>query len=190
MKPNDTDYDRSTVTRRRVLAAAGGATLAGLAVLESGSRRTRAEVSMGEFSVSGDSATVDGPPAAITITASGEFEIQAPEPPEKVEQTLQVRLGGGDSDDLARDAAFDTASGSFDFSTGLYSHQAVERGDLTPTSAGQTRETDLRVRVIVGASRGGELIAESYVEETATLSITQEAIEVSIGGSASVSIEE
>lgn len=183
MHASDTD-SRSIVSRRRVLA--GGA---GLLALTSDDP-ARAEVVMGEFSVSSDSATVDGPPERIDVTASGEYEITSNTVPEMTETTLQVHVGGEGQavDDLDTQTAFDTAAGTFDLSADLYSHADVAQGDLMPAERGTTKTTDLLIRVVVSAVSGGSILAEDHVQDTTTVTLDYEGVVVALGGEGAVEV--
>lgn len=176
------------LTRRRVLGVGGTLLAAGGGLGLSTRDATAAEVSMGELDVSGDSATVDEPPSEILVSVSGEYRVEGPSPPEQSRTVLQVRVGDT-SDDLDTGVYLDSpAEGSYSHSVDLYDHRAVERGSLIPQEVGETVEVPLRVRVILLAVTDGSIQAETYAEDNATLTLTLDGLELSVGGSGSVSI--
>lgn len=175
------------VTRRRVLAGAGSAVVAGGGLFALAPDDASAEVTMGDFSLSGADANVTDAPAAIDVRATGEWQVDAPSPPEQVQTTLQIEVNGT-ADDLATDAGFDASAGAFDLEADLLDHRDVTADDLTPADPGATKTTDVTVRVIVSAVRSGEVVAEASVDGTKPLTLTRDGMVVSVGGEATMDV--
>jgi hypothetical protein len=145
--PNETRRPTTaSLSRRRLIAAGGGLLVAGGSALAIAPDRTAADVQLGEWSVDGTEATVEDAPQAIHVAASGRFEVSRPTTPEMCDVTLQIDVDG-QVDDLDTTALYDTKTGEFSFeSVDLYSHRDVERGDLTPDSAGATATVPVGIR--------------------------------------------
>ena len=179
------DSDR-TVSRRKYII--GAATLAGgVGVFTLTSQRTKAQVSMDTLSVSGDSATMDQPPSSVALDVSGSWQIDGT-PPEQSRVVLQVEHAST-SRDMDEIIEMDTpASGVYQLHAQLLDHPEITGADLMPEKVGGKRETEIVVRVILLAVSGGEVQAETFVEDTATITMTKDGLELSVGGAGEVSV--
>ena len=190
MGPHDHISDRAVSLSRRAGIVGGAGAIAGGSALAVGTRRSAADVELGDWSVQGTEATVDAPPQAIRVDASGRFEVSRPSIAEMIEVTLQLDVDGH-VDDLDTQAFYDTNSGQFSFDgVDLYSHRDIERGDLTPDSAGATATVPVGVRIVLAVVDGGEMVAEGSAEASGELVLTRAGVAVAIGGSASLSVEQ
>lgn len=190
MSTHDSDSE-SIVSRRRVLAGTTTLALGGLGAALWPSERATAQVTMGTLEVSGDDATLSEPPSRIDVSVSGEWSVDSPTVPEQVKTTLQVHVNGqnGLVDDVAETAAFDQASGTFDLTADLLAdHAEVTASTFMPGEAAESQTTDLLVRVVVGAIVNGELAAENFAEDTASVTITKDGMVVELGGSGGVNV--
>lgn len=178
----------SGITRRKLLVGSG-CLLGGYGAFQAlATGKVSAQVS-GDFSVTGDSATVGEPPQSITVAADGEYAIDAPAPPEQARLVLQTHVNGS-AGDLAEDIQFDSAGGTYSLEADLYSHRNVSRGDLTPDAAGEQAVWDVLLRVILLVVNGGEIQAEDFVEDTAQLGLTRDGFDLTVGGTGSVTINQ
>lgn len=183
---------QSTTTTRTVLAAlavllasVGG----GGVVLTSFSDGATAQASVtGDFAVTGANETVDGPPSDVTVSASGTWDVTASSKPAMVEVTLQV-LRDGQASDLSATSAYGEFNGSYDLSASLFEHDSIASGDLVPSTSGESKSTDVTLRVVVAVVDGGSVIAEEFVEDTATITLTRNGLEVSITGSGEIQVQ-
>lgn len=176
-----------SITRRKLLAGSAGL-LAGAGALQAvGTRPVRAQVS-GDFSVSGDAATVGEPPQAITVEASGDYSIDAPAPPEQARLVLQVHVDGS-AGDLAEVIHFDSLGGSYALEADIFEHRNITRGDLTPEAAGEQATWDVLLRVILLVVEGGKIQTEAFVEDTAELALTREGYDLTVSGTGSVTVQ-
>lgn len=187
MHARDSDTE-SIVSRRRVLAGVGTVAAGGLGVAAWGTDRASAQVTMGELDVSGADETVDGPPNRIDVAVSGEWSVDASSAPEMTEVILQIHVNGEDAADLDTHTAFDATAGSYSVETDLYSHPAVMQGDLTPDAAGAAKTTELLIRIVARAVDGGDIVAEDHVEDTASLTLTADGMDVVVGGNGDVEV--
>jgi hypothetical protein len=176
-----------TLSRRRVLLGAGALALGTGSIAYATSERASAEVTMGQLSIDGDDAGVSNPPERIDINVDGEFSIASSQTPERVEVVCQVHVDGT-ADDIATVSKFEVSDGTYSLSANLYEHRDVAQGDLTPSTSGEVVTTELTVRIICGAIVEGERVSEDFVEDSATIEITKEGMQVNLSGSGSVDI--
>lgn len=176
------ESDDVTLTRRHAIASAGATCLVGAGLLTALSRDVTAEVSMGTLDVAGADATLDSPPAEVPVTVSGEWSVTASATPEQVRTVLQIQTESGQADDLAESMYFDKASGSYELTADLYAHNEISRGRFFPEGAGETIRHDFLIRVILLVIQGGEIVAETLVEDDATLALTNRGLELAVGG--------
>ena len=179
-----------SITRRRAIAGAvvGATGVGGVAHL-AGDASAQAEVS-GEFSATGDEATLSAPPAALRVDATGEWTVETSGSLQQVEVTLQVGYDGSVAE-IDETVVFDATSGTYDLrGDALAGHDDLTATALMPDGTDETQTTELRVRVVVTAARDGSIVAESSVEETVTVDIGANGVEVTVGGSATVRIDE
>lgn len=187
MADTTADDDRR-ITRRRLLAGVGvaGASTASLAFVTDDAE---AAVELGNLTVDDASATLDAPPASVTLGVSGEFEVTTNGTPEMVKSTLQVEYDGTTAE-LGTDATYDATQGTFAFSdVDVLKHEDLSADGITPDQPGATQTTELTIRVIVGVVSDGSLVAESQLEDTATLTVTNEGVEIALGATGSLSID-
>lgn len=186
-----TDDEQSLITRRRAVASLAAVGVGGGSLLTAASRDASAQVTMGEFTATGDEATVSRAPAAVTLAAQGEWSVEASGGIEQVRLTLQAIVG---DDELAADVAvntvFDATEGDFSLQADLIDdHPDVSGGFFVPDDTGATKTTPVRVAVIVSAVRDGEITAEARAEDTAEVIVTEDGVEVAVGGSADITVE-
>ena len=189
---SSTDGEQSVITRRRALASVAAAGVGSVALVARGSDTASADVTMGEFTATGDKAELSRAPAAVTVSTSGEWRVDAaPDTIEQVRITLQATVGSEElSADVAMNSVFDATSGDFALEADLIDDHPDVSGDLfVPDDTGATKTTPVRVAVIVSAVRDGEITAEARAEDTAEVIVTEDGVEVAVGGSADVSIE-
>jgi len=186
-----TDEEPSTITRRRAVASAAVAGVGGIGLLAGGSNDARAQVTMGEFSATGDDATLSRAPAAVTLSAQGEWAVTANGGIQQVRITLQAIVGDDElAADVAMNTVFDATEGSFDLTADLIADHPDVSGDLfVPSETGATKTTPVRVAVIVSAVRDGEITAEARAEDSADVVVTDSGVEVVVGGSAEVTVD-
>lgn len=184
--PRDTTTE---LTRRRVGAGvvAGALGAGGIAHL-AGDASAQADVT-GEFTATGDEATLAAAPGAITIHATGEASVETAGTLDQIRVTLQAETDSVDIDDLAETSLFDGASGSYDLRGDLIAdHRDLAAEDFLPDAGGE-QTTDVRVRVVAAAIVDGSVSAEASAEDTVPVTVTHEGVVVAVGGSADVTIE-
>lgn len=187
---NPVQNDSRTVSRRATLAkvGTGAALLGGIGALTIGSQEASATVTMGELSMTGDEANVNDPPTRIDVAVSGEYAIISTTTPEKVETILQVEVDGL-VDDLDMQVDFDQTSGTYLITADIFSnHNDISQGYFTPADPDSQKVTDVIVRVVCRGVIGGEIRAEAVVEDTVTVTINRDGMNVSVGGEGSVSV--
>jgi len=178
-----------SITRRRAIAGAvvGATGVGGVAHL-AGDASAQAEVS-GDFSATGDEATLSAPPAALRVDATGEWAVETGGSLQQVTITLQATVDG-ETAAIDETVVFDATSGTYDLSGDvLANHDALSAADLMPDEPDATRTTDVTVRVIVTAARDGSIVAEESVEDTVSIVVDERGVRVTVGGSATVRIE-
>lgn len=183
-----TRQDTTGLTRRRVGAGlvAGVVGAGGIAHL-AGDASAQADVT-GEFSATGDAATLSDAPDAITIHATGEASVETAGTLDQIRVTLQAEVND-QLDDLAETSLFEGASGSYDLQGDLIAdHRDLAAEDFLP-DAGEQLTTDVRVRVVAAAIVSGSVAAEASASDTVPVTVTHEGVVVAVGGSADVSIE-
>lgn len=185
-----TDDEQSIITRRRAIASAVVAGVGGVGLLAGGTDSARAQVTMGEFTATGDDATLSRAPAAVGLSAQGEWSVSAAGGVEQTQITLQAIVGDDElAADVAMNSVFDTTEGTFDLSADLIDDHPDVSGDLfVPEETGGTKTTPVRVAVIVSAVQDGEITAEARAEDTADVVVTEDGVEVAVGGSAEVTV--
>lgn len=187
-----TDGESSLITRRRALASLAAAGVGGVAVVAGGSDTARADVTVGDFSASGTEAELSRAPAAVTLSAAGEWRVDAaPDTIEQVRITLQAIVGADElAADVAMNSVFDATEGDYSLEGDLIADHPDVSGEMfVPDAAGETKTTPVRVAVIVSAVRDGSITAEARAEDTADVVVTEDSVEVVVGGSADVTIE-
>lgn len=132
----------SQLSRRQVITGATSLGIGSIAFTLIASEDADAAVTLGELSVDGDESTLPDAPAAIMISVTGEYDIQAASTPEQVKHIMQLHIDGV-ADDVTETADFDQSSGSFSLESDLYEHRDVSRGDLMPTTAGGSNTVDI-----------------------------------------------
>jgi len=193
MQPKRFDSDDSDssidteLTRRRAVAGIGGVVLSSAGIIAATTNDARAQVTA-DFSVKDGSATLMQPPSAITIAVSGDWEVTASQQPEQVMQTLSVGVNGA-FESIASDAVFDSSQGSYSLSGDALSHPDLTASALMPSGDATERATDITVRVTLAAVIGGETVAEATAEDVATVRITEQGVDVTFGGTGSVTVE-
>lgn len=188
MKPITTPEARSTVTRRRLLAGVGATAVGGAGLLAISSEPVRAQVTMGSFTLTGDSAELNDPPTSITATATGEYVVTASTVPDRVDKILQLRVGPEPLvDSVVTEADFETKSGTINLSGDVYSHKDISRGYFMPEE-GATKTTAVTARLVVRVVVDGVLKSESWVEDSAPITIDHTGMVVEVGGSGSMTI--
>jgi len=179
------------ISRRQYLTTGitlGAATAGALAWPFGDGGRAQASVTMGQLSISDDEATVSNPPAEITLSVSGEWTVTAPSTPEQVRQVLQIEYDGT-AEDIAENVNFDGGdSGTYSLSANVFDHPELSGDVVIPAESGQVKTTEITVRVIVMVVSDGEIQQEASVEDTASVRITRNGIEIAVGGSGSVEV--
>lgn len=189
---SSTDGESLSITRRRALASVAAAGVGSVGLLARGSDTASADVTMGEFTATGDEADLSRAPAAVTVSTSGEWRVDAAaDTIEQVQITLQAIVGSEElAADLTMNSVFDATSGDYTLEADLIDDHPDVSGDLfVPDDTGATKTTPVRVAVIVSAVRDGSITAEARAEDTAEVVVTEDGVEVTVGGSADVSIE-
>lgn len=142
---------------------------------------------MDTLNVQGDTAELSQPPSSVTLTVTGDWEIGGPAP-EQSRVILQVEHDAT-SRDMDEFIDMDTpASGSYQLAAELLDHPEIYGSDLLPAEPGQVTNTEIVVRVILLAINSGEISAESYVEDTASIQLTNDGLELAVGGSGAVNV--
>lgn len=186
--PTD-ERDAQLLTRRRTAAGIATVSLGGLSVVAAGSDTASAEVTMGEFTATGDSKTLSRAPAGITVAVRGEWSVDAAGGVEQVMITLQATVNG-ETADLATDRVYDATSGTYDMTADVIAdHRDVTATDFMPAETGADATTDIDVRVVVAAVRDGSVEAEASVTDTATVTVTRAGVDVAVGGTGDVTID-
>lgn len=183
------DGDVAQLTRRRAIAGAvvGATGVGGVAHL-AGDASAQAEVS-GDFSATGDAATLSSPPAALRVDATGEWAVDTGGSLQQVQITLQATVGG-ETAALDEAVVFDATSGTYDLSGDvLTNHDALSAAGLMPAEPDATRTTEVVVRVIVSAVRDGSVVSEASVQDTVEVAVDERGVRVTVGGSAAVTVE-
>lgn len=176
------------LTRRRVLTLTGTTVLGGTALLtaSTGTRAT-ADVSMGSLDISGDSQALQDAPSAVTLEVTGSWELTGTEP-DQARCILQVEFNST-SRDLDEVMELDSPmSGNYTLSSDLLAHPEVDASALLPSEIGATADSTFTIRVILLAISSGEIQQETYVQDTATLSLTKDGLTLEVGGSGSISV--
>lgn len=182
MQPN-TD----SLVSRRGFVLSGSALAGGVGLLTISTERTRAEVSMGTLDISGDTKEMDSPPSSVTLTVNGNWEITG-NTPEQSRVVLQIHAGET-ARDMDEHLELDSPSaGDYSLSAGLLDHPEIDAEALIPSEVGKTAETKLTIRVILLAVSNQTIQAETYVEDTATLTLTKSGLELSVNGSGEVDV--
>jgi len=179
---------RETMVSRRKFIAVSGAAATALATAGCvGSASAQSDVSMGELTVDGDDVTLNSAPSAVNVSVSGEWNVTANQTPEQVKLTLQCHVGEDDPrvDDIATNTQFDKQAGTYEITGDLLEHRDVSADEFN-VAAGETVTIPLLVRVICSVVINGEMVSESFVEDTAPITVSAEAIETTVGGSGSV----
>jgi len=178
-----------SITRRRAIAGAvvGATGVGGVAHL-AGDASAQAEVT-GDFSATGDEATLSAPPAALRVDATGEWAVDTGGSLQQVQITLQATVDG-ETAALDEAVVFESTSGTYDLSGDvLANHDALSAVGLMPDEPDATRTTEVVVRVIVSAVRGGSIISEASVQDTVEVVVDERGVRVTVGGSATVRVE-
>lgn len=175
-------------TRRRFLAAGATAALGGTALLTTSQEtRATADVSMGELSIQGDSQALQDAPTAVTLEVSGSWELTGTQP-DQSRVVLQVEYNST-SRDMDEVMELDSPmSGNYTLTADLLAHPEVDASVLLPSEIGATADSTFTIRVILLAISSGEIQQETYVQDTATLSLTKDGLELSVGGTGSISV--
>ena len=172
---------------RRQFGIAGATLLGGVGIVSVTSQEARAEVAMDTLDVSGDDASLSQPPSAVDLTVSGSWKIDGPTP-EQARVVLQVEYDG-QAEDMAEHLEMDTpASGDYSLSAQLLDHKHIDGAMLLPDSPGQVKTTDIVVRIILLAVSGGEIQSETKVEDTASLRVTNDGVQLAVGGTGSIDV--
>lgn len=186
-----TEDAQSLITRRRALASVGAVAAGGIGLLTAGTDRARAQVTMGELNATGDEATLSRAPAAVNLSAQGEWSVSAAGGIEQIRITLQAIVGREElAADVAMDTVFDATSGDFTLQADLLAeHPDVSGALFVPDETGAIKTTPVRVAVIVSAVRDGSITTEARAEDTVDVVVTEDGVEVAVGGTADLSIE-
>lgn len=187
---SDDGSDQPRVTRRRAVASAAAVGVGGLGLTSLTGDTVSAEVTMGEFTATGDSATVSNVPSTVSLSTSGEWSVTAPNGSvEQVMLTLNAAVDGGDGADVASDRVFDATEGTFSLSGELIADHPDVTGEMfVPADADGEKTTPVRVAVIVSAVQNGEVVADARAEDTADVTVTKEGVKVHVGGSATIDV--
>lgn len=90
---------------------------------------------------------------------------------------------------MAEHIELDTpSSGTYELGVELLDHPEIRGSDLLPSESGQVTNTEIIVRVILLAITGGEIIDEVFVEDTASIQLTNNGLELVVGGSGSIEV--
>lgn len=179
------DSDR-LVSRRKYLL--GAATLAGgVGVVTLSSQRTKAQVAMDTLDVSGDTASMSEPPSSVMLSVSGSWTIDG-QTPEQARVVLQVECNST-SRDMAEMLEMDSpGAGEYALEAQLLDHPEITGADLLPQDVGKQKQTEIVVRTILLAIESGEIQNEVFAEDTATITLTKDGLELSIEGTGNVSV--
>jgi len=188
----DESSDQPRVTRRRAVASVAALGIGGVGLTSLGGDTASAEVTMGDFTATGDSATMSTAPSAVTVSTSGEWSVNAPSGTvEQVMLKLNVAVGDGDDADIASDRVFDAVDGTFELDGELIGdHPDVTADMFSPSGGDAEKTTPVTVAVVVSAVQGGNIIAEARAEDTADVTVSEEGVEVRVGGSATVDVSQ
>lgn len=176
------------LTRRRVLTLTGTTLLGGTALLTIPQDSTAsAQVEMGSLSINGDSQALQDAPSAVTLEVTGSWELTGTEPDQaRVVMQVEFNSTSRDMDEvMALDAPM---SGNYTLSADLLSHPEVDAAALLPSEIGATADSTFQIRVILLAVTDGSIVAETFVEDTGTLSLTKDGLTLEVGGSGSISV--
>lgn len=178
----------SRITRRQALAGGVTACVGGVGLLTVLSDGVSAQIEMGDLSIDGDSATLAEPPAAIDLSVSGEWSVDANSPPPQCRTTLQLQTQEGHADDLDEQLFFDTTSGKYSLTTDIYQHDEISQGHFFPNEGGATKTRDLLARVILSVVEDGSVAFEKIIEAPVTVELTKEGMVLHVGGEGTTSI--
>lgn len=142
---------------------------------------------MGSLNVQGASKTLGQPPTSVTLSVSGRYELVGSTPDQsRVVLQIEHNSVSRDMDEVIN--LNNIMSGDYRLSADLLAHPEVEAAELVPTTVGQTAQSTFIVRVILLAVSGGSIQQETFLEDTATLSLTRDGLELSLSGSGGISV--
>lgn len=179
--------DYPTPTRRTVLASTATAAAGGLGLVALWPERTRANVSMGDLTVTGDSASLTEPPSKLVLTVDGQLQIQGDVPDESV-AILEVKYEG--TAFSLDHAVFQNAPSDAEFSLSgdVFAWRGLDPADVFPDTVGEQATAEFVVNLKAQAWRGGEVIAEDVVSDTAAVTLANDGMTVSTGGSGGMNV--
>lgn len=173
--------------RRKFLLTGGtiaASTAAGLTLL---THPADAQLTMGTLDVQGASKTIGNPPSKVTLSVSGRYELTG-STPDQSRVVLQVEHNSVSRDLDEQINLNQIMSGDYSLSADLLAHPEVEASALVPSTVGKTSENTFTIRVILLAVTGGSIQQETYLEDTATLSLTRDGLELTLSGTGSIQV--
>lgn len=175
-------------TRRRFLTTSATAVVGGIALTTlPKNSQAKSSVTMQGLSVADATKTLSKPPSAVTLTVQGTYTLQGTQP-EQSRCVLQCEFNATSRDMDTQINTDAVMQGDYTLSTDLLSHPEVDAQMLLPDSVGATAGSEFVVRVIALAVSGGEIQTEAVIEDTATLSLTKDGVEVLVSGSGGIEV--
>lgn len=174
-------------TRRRFLTLGSTIAVGGIALTTLPTTQADSSVTMQGLSVSDASRTLSAPPTAVTLTVNGTYTLEGTTP-EQSRVVLQVSHNAVSRDMnevINTDAVM---SGDYTLTADLLAHPEVDAEALLPESVDSTTGTEFVVRVILLAVSGGSIQSEAVIEDTVTLSLTKDGVELSVSGSGGIEV--
>ena len=191
---NDSRFAQQPTRRAAMIAT--GTTLAGIGGLTllghlDKSASVRADVN--DLAIDGTEETVDGEPAAVMLSLSGDYEYRIPD---DVEELTGFRIElfvsyNGTEQRLAEESQMDISegdSGPFAFDVDLLEHDALSAGDMVG-ELGETVSTEFTVAVDAQLIDNGGVVDSHRIEDTVTVVLTADGFQVDVSATGSVSTE-
>lgn len=175
-------------TRRRFLTTSATLAVGGIALttLPKNSQAT-SSVTMQGLSVADASRTLSQPPSAVTLTVDGTYTLEGTRPEQsRVVAQVEHNAVSRDMDEVIN--MEDVMSGDYTLSADLLAHPEVDAEALLPESVDGTTGTEFTIRCILLAVLGGQIQSEAVIEDTATLSLTKDGVELSVSGSGGITV--
>lgn len=185
------------LTRRKVLgglAAAGGSTVA-VITLGTNPAEGQSDIELGSLTVPDRSALIqDGTVESVIVNLTANYEFSTNQPPTLV----RLRLRAGSSDDSTSTVGTKEISDSLtqemddtvEFQADLLESFSLEQSNFEPSSKGQSKTTNVYLRLILEVEHEGSVIQAADVDTNATVETTWEQLQVSgqVGGDGSIEI--
>lgn len=174
--------------RRKYLAVAGGTALAATTLASIPQESAGASVSMDGLNVQDNDKTLNSAPSSVTLEVTGQYELQGTTPDQsRLVLQLEHNSTTREPDEILNHSE-GIMSGSYTLTGDVLAHPEIDASSLMPVNAGETKTTEITVRVVLLAVSGGEIQNETFVEDTATLSLSKNGVELAVSGSGGLTV--